>query len=532
MGSNDQERQFAVAVDIGGTFTDLVAVGLTGDELVLAKRPSVPDDVLRGVKAVLATLEGAAIGQFRHGTTLGTNAIIQRSGARTGLITTAGFRDVLLAARASRPDLYDSEWDPPPPLVPRSDIVTVTERMDYRGEVVTPLAEDDVRDVARALGERGVQAVAICFINSFINPAHERRALEIVREELPDLYSCASSAIVPEIREFERTSTTVVNAYLGPLLATYLHRLDEILSDHALQGGVLVTHSGGGLMSSDSASEAPARVCQSGPAAGVMGGLAVARRLGRENVITLDMGGTSADISVVVDGAPLLRSEWNAEFNIPITFPAVDVVTIGAGGGTIAWIDSTGTPHSGPQSAGADPGPACYQLGGEEPTNTDANVVLNRLRPEAFLGGDREIALSADVARAAIQQRIALPLGSSVTEAAAAVLRLSNASMINAVRLMTVERGLDPRDFSLVAFGWSRPATCSGPGPGNGYSRGGGADLSGPRVCHGSPANRPSARLRTGGLSDGCSVRRTQRATRVRRAPSGHGPHSRARARN
>ena len=457
MAPNDRKRQFAVAVDIGGTFTDLVAVDPTSDELILAKRPSVPGDFLRGVDAVLETLEGSAVTQFRHGTTVGTNAIIQRNGATTGLITTAGFRDILLAARASRPDLYDSDWDPPPSLVPRSRILTVEERVDYRGEVVLPLSEDGVREAARSLGRLGADAVAICFINSFVNPSHERRALEIVRDELPDVYSCASSAIVPEIREFERTSTTVVNAYLGPLLASYLHRLEEILSGYSLKGGVLVTHSGGGLMSSESASEAPARVCQSGPAAGVMGGLAIARRLGRDNAITLDMGGTSADISVVVDGAPLLRAEWNAEFNIPITFPAVDVVTIGAGGGTIAWIDSTGTPHSGPQSAGAVPGPACYQRGGEEPTNTDANLVLNRLRPTAFMGGSREIALSAEAAHEAIERRIATPLASSVPEAAAAVLRLSNASMINAIRLMTVQRGLDPRDFSLVAFGGAGP---------------------------------------------------------------------------
>ena len=197
---------------------------------------------------MLTALQGGAVGQFRHGTTVGTNAIIQRNGACTGLITTTSFRDVLLAERASRPDLYDSDWDPPPPLVPRSAIFTVEERMDYRGEVVPPLAEDEVRETARALGARGVQAAAICFINSFVNPDHERRALAIVREQLPGVYSCASNAIVPEIREFERTSTTVVNAYLGPLLATYLARLDEILSGHALQGGVLVTHSGGGLI--------------------------------------------------------------------------------------------------------------------------------------------------------------------------------------------------------------------------------------------------------------------------------------------
>ena len=455
-GAGDADTTFAVAVDIGGTFTDLVAVG-AGGEIVLAKQPSVPADFLAGVDVALRGLGSATIVDFRHGTTVGTNAIIQRKGARIGLITTRGFRDILLAARASRMDLYDSIWDPPPPLVARRDILTVTERLDYLGRTVTPLNVGEVREAVAVLRDRGVEAVAVCFLNSFVNPAHELEALEIIAAEAPEIFACASSKVVPEIREFERMSTTVVNAYLGPPMATYLRGLDDLLASHDYEGDVLITHSGGGLMTSQAATRIPARVCQSGPAAGVMGGLAVARRVGFENVITLDMGGTSADISVIVNGTPMFRSEWHAQFNVPIIFPAIDLVTIGAGGGTIAWVDAGGTPHSGPQSAGADPGPACYQRGGTEPTNTDANVVLGRLRPEAFTGRRSDITLSPAAASEAIERQIAPVLECSVTDAAAGIIRLSNASMLNAVRLMTVERGYDPRDFSLVAFGGAGP---------------------------------------------------------------------------
>jgi N-methylhydantoinase A len=445
-------RSYAVAVDIGGTFTDRVAVDRSTGEFRLTKCPSVPRDFVAGVRAVLEDLDDGRIVQFRHGTTVGTNAIIQRTGARTGLITTAGFRDVLIAGRASRPELYNSDWDPPPPLVQRRDIVTVTERVDYRGRVVTVLDEDEVRDAVRTLSRQGVAAVAICFLNAFMNPRHELRTLEIVREEWPEAFACASTEVVPEIREFERASTTVVNAYLGQPMADYLGRLEAMLGAR-LEHRVLVTHSGGGLMSSESARRMPARICQSGPAAGVMGGLAVAQRVGRRNVITLDMGGTSADISVIVDSVPMMATQWDAEFNVPVIFPAIDLVTIGAGGGTVAWVDSTGTPHSGPESAGAEPGPACYQRGGDRPTNTDANLVLGRLRPSAFMGGNSEIEISVEAGRGAIERTVASPLGTSVIAAAAGILRLSNASMINAIRLMTVQRGYDPRDFALVAFG-------------------------------------------------------------------------------
>jgi N-methylhydantoinase A len=444
-----------VGVDIGGTFTDLVAIDSDTGETVVAKEASVPDDFVRGVSTALARAELDELAQLRHATTVGTNAIIERRGARTALITTAGFRDVLLAGRANKPDLYDSDWDPPAPLVPRALIFGVRERLDYAGKLVMPLDLAEVAAVARHLRELEVEAVAICFLNSFMNGAHEARAKEIVVAELPGAFVCTSHEVLPEIREFERTSTTVANAYLGPSMSSYLARLASSLrerpSGSRLNGELLVSHSGGGLMTVSSAGRLPARICQSGPAAGVMGARDVARRLGHGNAISLDMGGTSADIAAIVDGEPAFRNEWHIEFNIPIIFPAVDLVTIGAGGGTIAWIDSTGALRSGPQSAGADPGPVCYGRGGTEPTNTDANLVLGRLRADAFLGG--RIELDRDAAERAIAERIAAPLGMSVQEAAAGMLRLSNNAMLGAMRLMTTQRGYDPRRFSLVAFG-------------------------------------------------------------------------------
>jgi N-methylhydantoinase A len=334
-----------VGVDIGGTFTDLVAIDSDTGETVVAKEASVPGDFVRGVSAALDRAELDELAQLRHATTVGTNAIIERRGALTALITTAGFRDVLLAGRANKPDLYDSDWDPPAPLVPRSLIFGVRERLDYSGSVVVPLDLADVAAVALRLRELGVEAVAICFLNSFMNGAHEARAKEIVVGELPGAFVCTSHEVLPEIREFERTSTTVANAYLGPSMSSYLAKLASSLGERPsgsrLDGELLVSHSGGGLMTVSSAGRLPARICQSGPAAGVMGARDVARRLGHGNAISLDMGGTSADIAAIVDGEPAFRNEWHIEFNIPIIFPAVDLVTIGAGGGTIAWIDST-----------------------------------------------------------------------------------------------------------------------------------------------------------------------------------------------
>lgn len=442
-----------VAVDIGGTFTDLVAVDTETGELTTVKEPSVPSDFKQGVAAALDLARIGRMKQFRHGTTVGTNAIIERKGAVTGLLTTSGFRDVLLAGRANKPDLYDSDWDPPSALVPRERIVGIRERMDYAGDVVTPLVESDVEEAGRALVDAGVEAVAICFLNAFINGQHETRAKEIIQSLAPHLFVCTSNEVLPEIREFERTSTAVANAYLGPKMSTYLSELYDTVSraGERLSGELLVSHSGGGLMTVDSASRLPARICQSGPAAGVMAARRVTRRLGHPDAISLDMGGTSADIAAIIGGEPLYRNEWHIEFNIPIIFPAIDLVTIGAGGGTISWIDSAGTLHSGPQSAGASPGPVCYQRGGTEPTNTDANLILGRLRAESFLGG--RMSLDKEAAERAIADSIAAPLGMTVDEAAVGMLRMSNVAMLNAIRLMTTQRGHDPRRFSLIGFG-------------------------------------------------------------------------------
>jgi N-methylhydantoinase A len=442
-----------VAVDIGGTFTDLVAVDSDTGELTTVKEPSVPSNFVEGVAAALELVRGTPLAQFRHGTTVGTNAIIERKGARTGLITTAGFRDVLLAARANKPDLYDSDWDPPSSLVPRQHILGVRERVDYAGAVVAPLIEEDVESAVQTLRAAGIEAIAICFLNAFMNGDHETRAKAIVESIAPDLFVCTSSEVLPEIREFERTSTAVANAYLGPKMSTYLSDLEATVSQDGpgLEGEMLVSHSGGGLMTVDLASRLPARICQSGPAAGVMAARRVAQQLGHPDAISLDMGGTSADIAAIIGGEPLYRNEWHIEFNIPIIFPAIDLVTIGAGGGTIAWIDDAGTLQSGPQSAGANPGPVCYQRGGTEPTNTDANLVLGRLRAESFLGGRMDVDVEA--AEAAIADKIAKPLGMTTEQAAVGMLRLSNAAMLNAIRLMTTQRGHDPRRFSLIGFG-------------------------------------------------------------------------------
>ncbi len=443
-----------IAVDIGGTFTDLVALDTDSGEMVTVKEPSVPADFAAGVIGALRQAQVGPIAEFRHGTTVGTNAIIERNGALTGLVTTRGFRDVLLAARANKPDLYDSEWDPPEALVPRERIYTVGERVDYAGAVVDGLDEKEMQQVVEKMEKDGVESVAICFLNAFANGSHERRAREIVEAAGFARFVCTSSEVLPEIREFERTSTTVANAYLGPKVSSYLKELEDetrTRADGKLSGEFLVSHSGGGLMTAESASELPARICQSGPAAGVMGARVIAERLGRKHAISLDMGGTSADVAAIIDGVVPLRSKWNVEFNIPIIFPAIDLVTIGAGGGTIAWIDEVGTLRSGPASAGSNPGPVCYGRGGEEPTNTDANLVLGRLQADSFNGG--RLPLDIEASRDAIRNRIAEPLGLSVEEAALGMLRLANVAMLNAVRLMTTQRGFDPREFSLIAFG-------------------------------------------------------------------------------
>lgn len=445
-------RSLKVAVDIGGTFTDLVAYVDGTRELLAVKSPSTPPNFIDGVMNALekAGIRPSEMATFKHGSTIATNAIIERQGAKTGMLTTRGFRDVLGAGRANRPDLFNSNWDPSPPLIARRNILEVSERVDYEGAVLTELVEDDVRVAARKIRARGLESIAISYLNSFMNGDHERRTKRILLDELDGIDVCTSSETLPEIREFERTSTVAANAYLMPVIEGYLNELVEALGKWGYNGEVYVTHSGGGVMTAAAARTVPARICNSGPAGGVVGGMLAGKLAGFENLITFDMGGTSADLSLVEHGQPTIASEWRVDWNIPILFPAVDLVAIGAGGGTIAWVDAGGSLRVGPSSAGASPGPACFGKGNEEATITDAHVYLGRLDPERFLGG--EMTLQPDLAEAAVE-RLAEKLGLSAPETASGIVRVANASMTAATHLISVERGYDPRDFAFVAGG-------------------------------------------------------------------------------
>ena len=449
--------RYIVAVDIGGTFSDLVCLDSETGEIRNAKVSSTPPTFIDGVIAALdkVGIDAESMAVFKHGSTIATNAIIQRRGAKTALVTTEGFRDVLGAARADRTDHFDLSSIDRPPLVPRRDVIGVRERVDFKG---TPRIELDSKSVERAvelLRKREMEAVAVVFLNSFMNPDHEHRTMEAIREALPDVYACCSYDILPELKEFERTSTTTVNAYLGPIVDRYLESLTDRLTDWGFRNQTLIIHSGGGVMSLDAARRLPARTCMSGPAGGAVGAAYIGKLAGHPNLISFDMGGTSCDVALITDGEPTHQAGWKIEHKVPVQFPAIDVETIGAGGGTIAWIDRAGTLRSGPQSAGASPGPAAYDAGGSEPTNTDANLVLGRLDANAFLGGDFE--LKPDLAEQAVRTGIAEPLEMSLEDAAEGMLRVSNENMVEALRLISVERGYDPRDYALIAFGGAGP---------------------------------------------------------------------------
>jgi N-methylhydantoinase A len=439
--------------DTGGTFTDFFAVSETGEARV-AKVPSTPPAFDVGVVEGLTALgiDPADVDTLFHGTTVTTNAVITKRGAPSALVTTEGFRDVLEIRRANREDLYDILWDPPAPMIPRRHRLEVVERVNYRGEVITGLDEESVRDVARKIRARQLESVAVCLINAHTNADHERRIREIILEECPEIDISISTDVLPEPPEFERTATTVANAYAAPVLRKYMERLDSRLLESGYGADiVLVMHNGGGTMTTDYATGVAVKTLNSGPAAGVTAAAAVASSAGRKNAVGFDMGGTSTEVGLVRDGQAHLTTEFDLEWGMPIRFPSVDVMSIGAGGGSIAWLDPAGYPRSGPQSAGADPGPACYGTGGTEPTNTDAQLVLGRVSNDLFLEGRMQ--LDRDKAAEAIQEKIAGPLGLSLEEAAEGILRISNSNMAKAVRTVTVERGFDPREFSLISFG-------------------------------------------------------------------------------
>ena len=440
-----------VAVDVGGTFTDLCIMDDTTGELRVEKTASSADPI-DGIMAGV-THAGIDLGQvelFSHGTTVATNALITRRLPRTAMVCTQGFRDVIEIRRGNKEDLWDTYKDVVKPYVPRRDRLTVKERVTSDGNIHIPLDEDHARDVARILARRKVAAVAVCFMNAYVNGENERKMKAILQEAMPGVPVSISSEVMPEIFEHERFSTTVANAALSPIVVDYTTRLGEKLADDGYQRDLLLLHTGGGVMTPKSVNDYAARLAGSGIAAGAIASRHIAMLCGYRNSIGLDMGGTSTDVSLAYDGESRMTKDWYVEYGYPIRFPAIEVLTIGAGGGSLAWQDEAGSLRNGPQSAGANPGPACYSNGNTQATNTDANVVLGRLG-HSLAGG--KITLDAGLAEKAVSETVAKPFGVSNAEAAHSIIQVANANMSDAVRLISISRGFDPRDFALVAFG-------------------------------------------------------------------------------
>jgi N-methylhydantoinase A len=448
-----------VGVDSGGTFTDVCLFDEATGRIAVWKVPSTPDDPSRGIAEGVAEgvrrmdADAASISYFGHGTTVATNALIQHRGVKTGLITTDGFRDLLEIGRQKRPDLYDLQADKPPPLVSRDARMEVPERLRHDGTVETPLDEAALRTAVRRLRAAGAQAVAVCFLYSFLHPAHEEAALRILAEEFPTAFVCVSHQVAPEFREFERMSTTVVNAYLGPVMQGYIRRLGDRLADLGMRATPHMTQSNGGVIGFEQAARLPVRTVLSGPSTGVVGAQEVGRLVGFSDLITFDMGGTSTDVALVQRGQRRLASEAVVH-GYPIKAPKLDIHTVGAGGGSIAYVDSGGLLKVGPGSAGADPGPVCYARGNDSPTVSDANVVLQTLNPTHLLGG--RMPVRQDLARAAIE-RLATSLNMDVMATAQGIVSVVTANMARAIRVISVQRGHDPRDYMLIAFGGAGP---------------------------------------------------------------------------
>jgi len=465
---NNEQAVLRVAFDIGGTFTDVVIAGADG-RLFTYKILTLPDsvgaDVGRCVADALGQQPGAHVASLVHGTTIASNAVLEGKGAVTGLISTKGFRDELEIRRLGRPGVYDVFWERTPPLIPRRRRLEVHERMMVNGEVDTPLDINDVREALHTLRAQGVEAIAVSFLHSYVNPTHERQATALVRELLPGVMVCASSEVLPEIREYERTSTTALNAYLMPVVNRYLDQLEAQLRQY--HPSLLIMQSNGGVMTTEHARRRPVHMIESGPAAGVLAAASLAREIGLAQAVAFDMGGTTVKACLIENGQPVetAEGEVGAGLNIAsrlskgagyaLRVPAYDIVEVGAGGGSLAWVDEGGALRVGPRSAGAVPGPACYGRGGTAPTITDADVVLGYMNPEKIAGGT--VPIDAAAARAAIERDLCARLGLTVQNAAYGVHQVANATMMRAIRAVTTERGRDPREFSLIAFGGAGP---------------------------------------------------------------------------
>ncbi len=452
MGS---KRVWVVGTDIGGTFTDIIGVNLETGEQRIGKVPSTPPTYFDGVINGLARagLRGDETLSFRHGATVSTNAILERKGVKTALITTEGFRDVLGGGRAERISAFELDWDPPELIIPRRNVLIARERISPYGEVVTELNEDDVRRAARIIRKRGIESVAVVYIDSFMNPIHEQRTREILLQEIPEVDITLSHEVLPQMLEFERTCTTVLNAYISPILKNYLAGLSRRLkTDWGYDGSILVTTSGGGVIGMDEAVKFPAKTFHSSPVSGAVG-LAgyIGSLAGFENVIAFETGGTTNNVSIIYKGKPAITHEWKILWNVPCCLPSVDTVYIGAGGGSIGWVDKGGILNVGPQSMGAVPGPACYGAGGTEPTNTDTQIVLGRIDPNYYLGGEMKV--DGQLSKKALQEKIGERYGWSAEESAANMYMVAMTNLMMAMRLQTVSRGWDPRDFAIVPYG-------------------------------------------------------------------------------
>lgn len=448
-----------VGIDIGGTFTDLV--GCIDGRIVTSKTSTVPADPTAGVadSLSLAAVDIAGLTEVLHGSTIAINTVLERKGAKTALITTLGFRDTYAIGRGNRIEAFNLFFHRPQPLIPRHLTYEAVERMTASGAVLTPLDEASVADIIARLRADGVQAVAVCLLHAWANPAHERRIGEMLRAAAPDLFITLSHEILREYREYERTSTTALNAFVGPRVQGYLRRLEDHLRNDGLDGRIAIMRSNGGVMSIRTAQVQPVSMMESGPVAGMIGAGRLARELGLARCIGFDMGGTTAKCSLITDGAPAIEDGYvigdDQASGQPMQLPVVDIIEVGAGGGSIAWCDAAGGIHVGPQSAGADPGPACYGRGAGLPVVTDANLVLGRINPQRFLNGGMKLDVQA--ARDAIADKVGKPVGLSVEDGALGIVRIADSAMSLAVRAVSVNKGVDPRDTALIAFGGAGP---------------------------------------------------------------------------
>ena len=454
------KQRWRLAVDTGGTFTDVCVIEEGSGQLAVAKVPSTPSNpalaVIAGIDKLVekGEITAKSISFLLHGTTVATNALLEHKGAPIAMLTTLGFEDILQIGRQNRPELYNFWARRPTPIVPRHRCYGIPERVLYTGEILTPLDESKTEAIVREIKESGIYSVAVSLIHSYANPLNEQKIKTIISKIHPEAYVTLSSEVLPEFREYERTSTICINAFVMPKVNDYVADLENRLKQQGVASELYIMQSNGGVITAGMAREMSARTVLSGPAGGVLTGVLLSRAIEEPNLITIDMGGTSSDISLIEAYSPRLTTESQIG-GYPIKLPMIDIHTIGAGGGSIAWIDSGGALRVGPESAGAEPGPVCYGRGGQEPTVTDANALLGRINPSYLLGGEMKVYL--EDARQVVEERIARPLAMDVQRAAEGIIAVVNANMIRGIRRVSVEQGYDPREFALVAFGGAGP---------------------------------------------------------------------------